>query len=661
MWLVRLDTEAFALALYVGGHAVLGALLGWMVRTRGPLALRALIVAAMLFAADALLLSRLWAHRGLPPGTGFLLLAGGAVAAFAVAAGLGHALRNLPQHVRRTITGVGVAGSLLGLLITALVAAGGPDRPAGAVVEEPVREDTGVRVAILGLDGLDGILVDEALERGRMPNLRALIERGVRGDLRSIRPPKSPVVWTSVATGALPDRHGITDFVVRREGERVPVTSNLRRVPALWNIALESDFTCAFVNWYVTWPAEPTRGVIVSDRADFAGLDRRVFPVEMTGVVDSVRASLDSLSTRDIARFTDVPGAFGEWRSERWGQVRRAVRILDDVVRHDLVTLETGRAILDRNQPDLTALYFRGNDNTQHLFWKYRLAARGDFLADALYPGLDPADVDALSPVVDRYYDFIDHVVGECLAMLDEDTAVLVLSDHGFLTNNERSRWYHANRVLEASGLARLIPDTGGEADSAQSLVYDPTPPSVVARRILRAGGRAEDPVGALEDAKTALEQLRTDAGAPVFRSLAVGEDEQGPRLAVVFAGELEGRAIRTDEGELSVEEFRSPEGHSGDHRMNGFLLAAGGPFRRGTTEGARAIDIGPTVLHLLGAPAPVDAEGVVLTDLMTDEWNAEHPVRYADYGVREEDPDVIATDADDKIREELRALGYLR
>ena len=96
---------------------------------------------------------------------------------------------------------------------------------------------------------------------------------------------------------------------------------------------------------------------------------------------------------------------------------------------------------------------------------------------------------------------------------------------------------------------------------------------------------------------------------------------------------------------------------------MNGFLLAAGPPFRRGSIRGARAVDLAPTVLHLLGAPVARDAEGVVLTDLLDPQWSAAHPVRYvATWGTRaDSDSGVIATQADERIREELRALGYLK
>ncbi|GJM44069.1 MAG: hypothetical protein DHS20C21_09110 [Gemmatimonadota bacterium] len=471
-------------------------------------------------------------------------------------------------------------------------------------------------------------------------------------------------MWTSVATGVLPGVHGITDFVVRRDGERIPVTSNLRRAPAIWNLAPQLGFTNTFVNWYVTWPAEPTLGVIISDRADLPGLDQRVFPEELTALVDSVRAEVDAHAERDVARFTRQGAFFGQWRQEQWGQVRRSLRILDDVVRHDLVTLETARAVITRHQSDVTALYFRGNDNTQHLFWKYRLADRGERIASDLYPELEIDDVQALAPVVERYYDFADELLGETLAMLDPATAVLVVSDHGFLTNSERSRWFRINRLLELGDLAELAPGGGGAADSAASVVWDPVEPTIDARRILRPGGASENPARDLERAQRFLEGLRTDVGEELFVSTALGEDARGPRLAVVFARRLEGDRLVGESIDVPVSEFHAPEGHSGDHRMNGFLLAAGGPFRQGVrVNGSRAVDLAPTVLHLVGAPVALDMEGVVLTDLLSPEWLREHPVRAVDsYGLLEDDgQDAISTEADERIREELEALGYLR
>jgi predicted AlkP superfamily phosphohydrolase/phosphomutase len=659
--LVRADTEAAASALYVGGHALLGGALGvaWAAaRGRAPW-----LVATSIVVVDAIVFGAVWRHRALPllPGAGMLLVAGAAAAAAGAAvAGVAGALG---RPLAAALAWLAFAAVGLGSVATIVVAARPPTAPRGPIVQDATRTDTGIKVAILALDGLDWSLVDQAITDGRLPHLARLIEHGTRGELRSIRPPKSPVVWTSAVTGMLPTEHGIRHFVVARDGVSVPVTSNLRKVPALWNIAEQARFSVAFVNWYVTWPAEPVPGLMISDRVDIDGLPDRVYPPELGAAIDSVRAGIDRRPDRGIARFTRAGDRFADWRSARWGQVHRALTILDDVVRHDLITLETGRFALRRGQPSLTALYFRGTDNTQHLFWKYRLAERAGALAGRMYDGIADEDVELLGAVIDRYYDFLDDIVGEAVAMLEQDTVILVLSDHGFLANNERKRWVHANRVLAAAGLCALLPGSGGAADSAASVVFDPLPPTVDLRRILRPGGRAEDPGAALALAQSALGGMQLKSGAPLFDRLAIGADGEGPFLEAVFASNLDGPAVLAGGEELASSEFTAPEGHSGDHRMNGFLLASGGPVRRGARlEGARAVDVAPTVLWLLGAPAALDWEGVAWTDLVEPAWLAAHPVAYVrTYGKREIGGPVIPTSADDDIRRELEALGYLQ
>lgn len=113
------------------------------------------------------------------------------------------------------------------------------DRAAQLEELRPGLTEPGAPVLLLGLDGLDWDLVLPWVEAGRMPNLARLLERGTWGEMRSISPLLSPLIWTTVATGVSPEVHGILDFVEhdRETGKRIPVTSGSREVPALWNIA----------------------------------------------------------------------------------------------------------------------------------------------------------------------------------------------------------------------------------------------------------------------------------------------------------------------------------------------------------------------------------------------------------------------------------------
>jgi predicted AlkP superfamily phosphohydrolase/phosphomutase len=630
--LVRLDTNDVVASLTVSGIALAGAVLGAILRRGTTAALALALVAAAGYAT-------IWRHRFLPLVPGFSLLGFAALLAVGVAA-LVHRVGS--RRSARTIA-LALGASLLVIAAKPAVriaqALRGPAHPSAARVSAAIVAPTQQKVALLALDGLDGRVLDEAFREGRLPRLRALVHSGVRADLRSIRPPRSPVVWTSAVTGALPRTHGILDFVVRRDGARIPVSSDMRRVPALWDIGLHCGFSTAFVNWYVTWPADTVRGVQVSDRADFDGLWKRVSPPALEAPVDSLRAALGSDARLDARRFTDWGDRYDAWRAGLWGQNHRAMKILDDVIRHDLFSLECARLALSGGQPDLVAVYFRGADNAQHLFWKHRMAMRDPRAFGILYPPIPADEAAALGPVIDRYYDFLDELTGELLAMLEPGTAILVASDHGFLANNERGRWWNVNPLLEAAGV------------SARDLEE----PSIALRRRVRGDD--------LEAARAALAAARTNRGAPIVRAAAFAEDERGRYLEITFDRTARGDSIRVGNAALPIRAVTLPEGHSGDHRMDGVLIASGPPFRAGAKPaGARTIDLAPTLLHLVGAPVAEDMAGVVLGELLDPAWAAGHPVRAVEsYGARGAAAAATPTPADERIREELEALGYIR
>ena len=100
---------------------------------------------------------------------------------------------------------------MLGLIV---VACPGPSRR--------TTDATPPRVAVLALDGGTWDLLGPYMERGLLPNLAGLRERGAAGPLQSIRPSSSPVVWTTVATGKMPRKHGINWFVWKPQGGGKP-------------------------------------------------------------------------------------------------------------------------------------------------------------------------------------------------------------------------------------------------------------------------------------------------------------------------------------------------------------------------------------------------------------------------------------------------------
>ncbi len=124
------------------------------------------------------------------------------------------------------------------------------------------------RVLLLGLDGVTLELALPMMKAGRLPNLARLAREGSSGPLTSAPPLLSPRVWTTIATGKTPEKHGIRDWVYRdRQGRTHLFESLNRRGAALWNILSHAGRSVATVNWLMTYPPEVVNGVVVTDHA----------------------------------------------------------------------------------------------------------------------------------------------------------------------------------------------------------------------------------------------------------------------------------------------------------------------------------------------------------------------------------------------------------
>ena len=95
----------------------------------------------------------------------------------------------------------------------------------------------------MGWDAADWKVIHPLMEAGKMPNVRRLVENGARGQMTTLQPPLSPMLWTSIATGKRPFKHGIHGFSEPApDGRGVqPVTNLSRKSKALWKWRIGLD------------------------------------------------------------------------------------------------------------------------------------------------------------------------------------------------------------------------------------------------------------------------------------------------------------------------------------------------------------------------------------------------------------------------------------
>ena len=289
------------------------------------------------------------------------------------------------------------------------------------------------RVIVLGLDGVDPDLVDSLVEEGALPNFRRLREEGAAGRLRSSKPLLSPILWTTIATGKPPLEHGIPHFVAINEqtGERIPVTSQMRRVKALWNILSEAERRVGVVGWWATWPAESVRGAVVSDHTCYHFL----FPEGAGGGSDPAGLTHPPELFDQVAPMILRPADLSLAQLEPFVRVspEEMDRVFDfeDELSHfkwALATAESywriGLHLWKAQEPDLLMVYVEGVDSTSHLFGHL---FRRDDLAGHL-----AAQQERFGGTVEAMYHYADRLVGDFMNEMDEHTTLVVLSDHGF-------------------------------------------------------------------------------------------------------------------------------------------------------------------------------------------------------------------------------------
>lgn len=305
--------------------------------------------------------------------------------------------------------------------------------------DRSVPSPAATHLLIVGWDGADWEVIDPLLAQGKLPHLAGLIERGVRAKLLSISPMLSPVVWTTIATGVEPSRHGILDFLVAdaNGGARQPVTSAQRRVPTIWELLSRSGVEVGVVGWWASWPADPVRGYLVSDRvayqlfgyrSDPANAQGKTWPPGLYAELRPLLAAPDSVAWNDIVPYLEGPRRrFADYDAEE----QRMLNDFRTLLASGRTYLAIGEMLRRRERPQLEAIYFEGTDTVGHLFMPYRRPQ---------LPGVDPRRCESFAAIVDRYYETADAALGQLLDGRGEDWTVMLLSDHGFASDATRPR-----------------------------------------------------------------------------------------------------------------------------------------------------------------------------------------------------------------------------
>lgn len=302
--------------------------------------------------------------------------------------------------------------------------------------------------------------------------MAALIKRGTKARLKTLIPTESPQIWTSIATGTVPEKHGIESFVVKIPGtdKTTLPSSNLRRKKAFWNILSSPDCSVGIVGWWVTFPAEKVNGFIISDHANYHRKEILKDCLELTDNALSApepRETFPESLYREIEPHIRYAHEFDDSRLGRFIQLdeedlkrlatfsklsrEECLSVLKYVYIYDESSRRSGLHALKKFQPDLFSVFLSGVDGVEHHFWK--------FMEPGKFSNVPGKLVDRYGKAIENYYIYLDEVLGEFLKFYSKDDRVIVLSDHGHGPNPDYGTDRASGYWMIASGTHEHGPD----------------------------------------------------------------------------------------------------------------------------------------------------------------------------------------------------------
>jgi len=427
------------------------------------------------------------------------------------------------------------------------------------------------------------------------------MEVGAYGRLESVVPPITVPAWMCMATSQDPGSLGVYGFRNRTDhsyGGLGIVDSRSFRALTIWDQVAREGGRSILIGVPPSFPPRKVAGISVGCFLT-PDTDREVF-THPARVSDEIRALVGHYPV-------DVKG----FRTDEKDWLRRQIfemsRTQWRVVRH----------LLANEEWDYFQFVDIGLDRVHHGFWQHHDPRHVAYEAGNPYEN-----------VIRDYYLHLDEELGQVLELLDDDTAVLVLSDHGA---RPLDGGFCVNEWLVQQGLLvlnrypeQVTPFARLDVDWSRTKVWSEG--GYYARVFLNIKGREPNGVIDPRDARAFREEVKAlfeattgpdgkPLGTLVFRPEETYRDLKNiPPDLIVHFGALSWRSI----GGVGYGTIHTQENDTGpdgcNHAQYGAFILAGAGELQGEVEGAHLLDMAPTLLRIGGYDVPESMQGRALT-----------------------------------------------
>lgn len=540
------------------------------------------------------------------------------------------------------------------------------------------------RILVLGLDGGTFDVIKPLVAQGKLPTLSRLLKNGAHGVLRSTYPPITPSAWLSFAIGKNPGKHGIYDFqkVNPQTYQFYPIPAGQHGQKSIWKLVSEQGGQVIVLDVPFTYPPEEVNGCIITGYGT-----PEVEGAQFTYPSTLREELIETCGSCELGYPVGIKYSVQDDFFQLWDEVIES--------RNRISTY-----LMDKVDWDFFMIVYGITDNLSHATWPY---------LEPQHPAYHEENSAKYRQKLFDYYERIDQEMGQLLARCDDQTTVIVMSDHGFgstptpkyltkLLLDAGLLHYKSNPVSQTlmrvalnayynvpflSRFTRSLSGRGrmGLKKALTKTAIFPTQKMIDWEKTKAFPGgyglqvylntKGKYPQGtvspgaeyeALQD--EIIERLLAFRepinGQPIIKAVYKAQDiYSGPQFDSAPDLIIEYNNVYSPD----QEEYKGKLNNSleGNHVMEGILIAQGPDIVPGELPEQNIIDLAPTILHLMGHPVPKDMDGRVITQMIDSNLMARSPVRVGEAAVTEQvNEQGYSEEEAEQVRDQLRALGYI-
>ncbi len=446
---------------------------------------------------------------------------------------------------------------------------------------------------------------DELGLKDQLPNLSRMMDEGIYGPLSSSIPCITVPAWTSMLSSKDPGTLGFYGFRNRADHsyDRMNIaTGNAIHEKRVWDVLGETDKESIVVGVPQTYPIKPLKGHLISSFLTPSTDRQYTYPNELRHEIDRV---LDG-----VPYDVDVPHFRTEDKDFLLKQIQDMTEKRFTVIKY----------LLQEKPWDFFMFVEIGLDRLHHGMWKFW---------DPSHHRHEPGN--RYEDAIPAYYRYLDREMGEIMELLDDDTLVMVVSDHGA---QAMDGGFAVNEWLRREGLLvlkddppyeGLVPFEKVEVDWEKTTAWGAG--GYYARIFMNVEGR--EPQGKVpadqyekvrDELKERIEAIVDHEGKPMGSVAFKPQDlyhtvRNVPPDLLVYFGNLRWRSV----GSFGLPDIYTFENDTGpddaNHAQNGIFTLwdpredHGGRY----VEGLQLMDVAPTVLDIVDVEVPPDMQGKVV------------------------------------------------